>query len=144
MRERQDQRNAASANAVTNFNDTMGQRRAQREAAQAAAAVADVPAATRRAVPENDPLIGSGGRQFDAQRAPVPGIDPIPAHGGPVDPQLQADREAARSQSEVAGTFSAMALSGMGFGSNLQQRQLEALNRIADNTSDMETGLVAE
>jgi hypothetical protein len=32
----------------------------------------------------------------------------------------------------------------MGFGSNLQQRQLEALNRIADNTSDMETGLVAE
>jgi hypothetical protein len=59
-------------------------------------------------------------------------------------PQLPTIAPPGASDSEVAGTFSAMALSGMGFGSNLQQRQLEALNRIAENTSDMETGLVAE
>jgi len=59
-------------------------------------------------------------------------------------PDLSGIRPPGASDSEVAGTFSAMALGGMGFGSNLQQRQLEALNRIADNTSDMETGLVAE
>ena len=42
--------------------------------------------------------------------------------------------EASQSQAEVAGTFSSMALGGMGFGSSLAQKQLEALGKIEQNT----------
>jgi TP901 family phage tail tape measure protein len=45
---------------------------------------------------------------------------------------------------EVAGTFSAFGLNGMGFGSNLQQLQLDALKEIAANTSNLENGAVEE
>ena len=39
-----------------------------------------------------------------------------------------------QSQAEVAGTFSSSALGGMGFGSSLAQKQLEALGKIEQNT----------
>lgn len=42
---------------------------------------------------------------------------------------------AKQSQSEVAGTFSSVALGGMGFGSSLAQKQLDTLKAIEHNTS---------
>jgi TP901 family phage tail tape measure protein len=45
-----------------------------------------------------------------------------------------AGQQAAQSQAEVAGTFSSSALGGMGFGSSLAQKQLEALGKIEQNT----------
>jgi hypothetical protein len=52
--------------------------------------------------------------------------------------------EAAQSASEVAGTFSSVGISGMGFGGNLQQQQLDTLKKIEQNTSDMEGGAIGE
>ena len=54
-----------------------------------------------------------------------------------------AGGEAAKSQSEVVGTFSAN-LSGMGFGSSLAQKQVDLLGRIEENTRDPNQGLVGE
>ena len=51
--------------------------------------------------------------------------------------------EASQSQSEVAGTFSSMALGGMGFGSSLAQKQLDTLKAIEQNTRAGDEGLVA-
>lgn len=42
----------------------------------------------------------------------------------------------AMQQGEVAGTFSAAAVSGMGFAKSLAQRQVDLLERIADNTDE--------
>lgn len=42
----------------------------------------------------------------------------------------------AMQQGEVAGTFSAAAVSGMGFAKSLAQRQVDLLERIADNTEE--------
>jgi TP901 family phage tail tape measure protein len=52
------------------------------------------------------------------------------------------DLAAAAKSAEVAGTFSSN-LGGMGFGSNLDQMQLDALNKIAKNTENKEEGAVA-
>lgn len=62
-----------------------------------------------------------------------------------VDPRAIADAAAAaaRSQSEVAGTFSAQAVGGMGFGQSLAQKQLDALNKIEHNTRNDDAGAVA-
>ena len=59
--------------------------------------------------------------------------------GGSPSQQLRDNAGAAASESgqssaEVAGTFSSMALGGMGFGSSLAQKQLEALGKIEQNT----------
>jgi hypothetical protein len=51
---------------------------------------------------------------------------------------------AAPSAAEVVGTFSGAALGQMGFGSNLAQRQLDALKQIEQNTRDPMGGLVAD
>jgi hypothetical protein len=48
-----------------------------------------------------------------------------------------------RTQAEVAGTFSSMALGGMGFGSSLAQKQLDMLGKIESNTRPGDEGLVA-
>jgi len=48
-----------------------------------------------------------------------------------------AGSAAAQSKSEVAGTFSS-SLGGMGFGSSLGERQLDALKQIAANTANLE------
>jgi TP901 family phage tail tape measure protein len=59
--------------------------------------------------------------------------------------KLAEEQQAAlASQSEAVGTFSSVGISGMGFGGNLQERQLKALEEIADNTKDMEGGLIGE
>ena len=47
------------------------------------------------------------------------------------------------SKAEVAGTFSSAALGGMGFGSSLEQKQLDALNQIAHNTDPSNADKVA-
>jgi hypothetical protein len=52
------------------------------------------------------------------------------------------DLAAAAKSAEVTGTFSSN-LGGMGFGSNLDQMQLDALNKIAKNTENKEEGAVA-
>lgn len=44
------------------------------------------------------------------------------------------------SQGEVAGTFSAAAIGGMGVGSSLQQKQVDLLGDIANNTAQMVDG----
>ena len=49
----------------------------------------------------------------------------------------RAAAEAAASQAEVAGTFSSQALGGMGFGSTLQQKQLDTLKKIEANTQGL-------
>ena len=70
--------------------------------------------------------------------------------GGSVVPpngkQIQeATMQAASKQAEVAGTFSSVNLSGMGFGSSLAQQQLEVLKGIKKNTDDIgDEGAVAE
>ena len=46
----------------------------------------------------------------------------------------RAAAEAAAGQAEVAGTFSATAVGGMGFGSSLAQKQLDTLKKIEANT----------
>lgn len=51
--------------------------------------------------------------------------------------------DAAQSQAEVAGTFSSMALGGLGVGSSLAQKQLDTLKSIEQNTRPGDDGLVA-
>ena len=62
-----------------------------------------------------------------------------------VDPAAvtSAAAGATQSQSEVAGTFSAMAVGGMGFGASLAQKQLDVMKQIEQNTRTSEEGLVA-
>lgn len=48
-----------------------------------------------------------------------------------------------QSKAEAAGTFSAMAIGGLGFGQSLAQKQLDALNEIAANTRDLEGAVAA-
>jgi hypothetical protein len=52
--------------------------------------------------------------------------------------------EAAASQAEVAGTFSAAAAGGMGVGQSLQQKQVDLLGKIEANTRDIEGGAVTD
>lgn len=55
-----------------------------------------------------------------------------------------AAMDAAGKQAEVAGTFSSVNLGGMGFGSSLQQQQLDVLKDIKRNTDDIgDEGAVA-
>jgi hypothetical protein len=53
-----------------------------------------------------------------------------------------ASGASSRSSAEVAGSFSAN-VSGMGFGANLAQKQLDTLKAIEQNTRDMDEGSVA-
>ncbi len=69
---------------------------------------------------------------------PSPGGGGGTGGGGSTGPDLAA----AAKSAEVAGTFSSN-LGGMGFGSNLDQLQLDALNKIAKNTENKEEGAVA-
>lgn len=55
-----------------------------------------------------------------------------------------AGADAATSRAEVAGTFSSVNLGGMGFGSTMAERQLKALETIADNTANIEPAAVGE
>jgi TP901 family phage tail tape measure protein len=68
------------------------------------------------------------------------------AAAAPVDPEAvkMAATAAAASQSEVAGSFSAASISGMGFGQSLAQKQLDTLKEIAANTALGGEGLVAD
>lgn len=50
---------------------------------------------------------------------------------------------AGQSQGEVAGTFSSVALGGMGFGSSLAQKQVDLLGKIEQNTREGEGASVA-
>ncbi len=61
-----------------------------------------------------------------------------------VDPKAvgSAASGATESQSEVAGTFSAMAASAMSFGQSLAQKQLDTLKSIEQNTRPGDDGLV--
>jgi hypothetical protein len=47
-------------------------------------------------------------------------------------------------QADVAGTFSAAAVGGMGFGQSIAQKQLSVLEEIAQNTSETEGALVGD
>ena len=68
--------------------------------------------------------------------------------GGSPSEQIRGGAEAAAgdsatSQAEVAGTFSAMAIGGMGVGSSLAQKQLDQLTKIEQNTRVGDEGAVA-
>jgi TP901 family phage tail tape measure protein len=62
----------------------------------------------------------------------------------PVNPDdlKRAAMDAAASQAEVAGTFSAAAVGGMGLGQSLQQKQVDLLGKIEANTRENEGGFV--
>jgi urocanate hydratase len=49
----------------------------------------------------------------------------------------EEQQSALASQSEAVGTFSSVGISGMGFGSNLQQRIADAAAETAKNTAEM-------
>lgn len=70
---------------------------------------------------------------------------PGSATARPVDPKALegAARSAAAAQSEVAGTFSAQAIGGMGFGQSLQQKQLDELKGIHSELKKDNEGRVA-
>jgi TP901 family phage tail tape measure protein len=51
--------------------------------------------------------------------------------------------ETAQSQTEMAGTFSSVALGGLGIGSSLAQKQVDLLGKIEQNTRVSDDGLVA-
>jgi len=55
-----------------------------------------------------------------------------------------AGADSSQSKAEVAGTFSSTNLGGMGVGSSLAERQLQTLQKIEQNTSNMEPAAVAE
>jgi hypothetical protein len=57
--------------------------------------------------------------------------------GRPQDAADRGSRDAAQSVSEMAGTFSASAALGMGFGSSLQERIAKATEQTAASTSQM-------
>jgi hypothetical protein len=77
----------------------------------------------------------------DASAAAGTGAKPGGGAGGGAG-SAGPDLAAAAKSAEVTGTFSSN-LSGMGFGSNLDQLQLDALNKIAKNTEVTEEGAVA-
>ena len=56
----------------------------------------------------------------------------------------EAAAGATNSQAEVAGTFSAAAVGGMGFGQSLAQKQVDLLGKIEANTRDIEGGTVKD
>jgi hypothetical protein len=68
--------------------------------------------------------------------------------GATIDPAEKAQQGAGvagvsgPSQAEVAGTFSSVALGGMGFGSSLAQKQVDLLGKIESNTRVGDEGLV--
>jgi TP901 family phage tail tape measure protein len=68
--------------------------------------------------------------------------------GATIDPAEKAQQGAGGagvggpSQAEVAGTFSSVALGGMGFGSSLAQKQVDLLGKIESNTRVGDEGLV--
>jgi hypothetical protein len=69
--------------------------------------------------------------------------------GATIDPAEKAQQGAGGagvggpSQGEVAGTFSSVALGGMGIGSSLAQKQLDTLKQIEQNTSQNNAAEVA-
>jgi hypothetical protein len=69
----------------------------------------------------------------NAQSAAAQGAAQRAARAG----AMAAGQDAAQSKAEVAGTFSAMAAEGMGFGSNLAERALKAAERTANATEQM-------
>ena len=56
----------------------------------------------------------------------------------------KAAGDAAQNQGESVGSFSAFAASGMGVGGSIPQKQLEALQKIEQNTRDADGGVVKE
>jgi TP901 family phage tail tape measure protein len=56
----------------------------------------------------------------------------------------KAAGDAAQNQGESVGSFSAFAASGMGVGGSIPQKQLEALQKIEQNTRDADSGVVKE
>jgi TP901 family phage tail tape measure protein len=75
-----------------------------------------------------------------ASDAAMAKIDPTMAAGGAGIAAI----DASQSRAEVAGTFSSTNLGGMGFGSSLAERQLQTLQKIEQNTANMEPAAVAE
>ena len=71
----------------------------------------------------------------------------LPGAAGPAaDPAAmqRAGADAAAKQAEVAGTFSAAALGGMGIGQSLAQKQLDVMKQIEQNTRPGDDGLVGD
>jgi TP901 family phage tail tape measure protein len=80
-----------------------------------------------------------------AGSAAAGGVAAAAGRGRAADPAgiQDAAGQAAQNQSEVAGSFSAASISGMGFGQSLAQKQLDTLKEIAANTALGGEGLVA-
>jgi len=93
-----------------------------------------------RLTSEQESAIGDA---LDKAADKITGTRDSKSAGGMTDPAEVQDRLAASAKSaEVVGTFSSN-LGGMGFGANLDQLQLDALNAIKKNTANKEEGAVA-
>lgn len=100
-------------------------RRAATQAAEDKLAGLTAGQAARRAAAEADRIVQEEQAKIGAAAAAKPAA---------VAQVQAAASTAAASQAEVAGTFSAQAIGGMGFGQTLQQKANELLGRIEQNT----------
>ena len=96
--------------------------------------------ASVRPGPFDDDLAALGAGQPGQFEEWMAGMEARNARERELMAQQQRMASQASSQAEVAGTFSAAAVGGMGFGSSLAQKQVDLLGQIADNTAAMTDG----
>lgn len=79
-----------------------------------------------------------------SERVMEAGLSDTPTRQAAAAGAAAAEAQTKQSSAEVVGTFSGAALGQMGFGSNLAQKQLDALTKIEQNTRGPMAGLVAD
>lgn len=79
-----------------------------------------------------------------SERVMEAGLSDTPTRQAAAAGAAAAEAQTQKSSAEVVGTFSGAALGQMGFGSNLAQKQLDALTKIEQNTRGPLAGLVAD
>jgi TP901 family phage tail tape measure protein len=160
--QRADERRAATQGAEANLADaTSGVTERSRDAATAAELMKALGSATSLEEITNigasiDALLERGNvgseleaKLLDSYYAAFSRINVATASASSADKAKQAEQGAGAagvggpSQGDVAGTFSSVALGGMGIGSSLAQKQLDTLKQIEQNTSQNNAAEVA-
>jgi TP901 family phage tail tape measure protein len=107
--------------------DSVERRRQQREADRKAAAEARKPAPGAEPAPASNPARDAANRQAEDLSNPSVAADSQPADASAMQAGMQNEE---RSRTDIAGTFSAAAIGGLGVGSSLSQRQIDLLTAI--------------
>jgi TP901 family phage tail tape measure protein len=160
--QRADERRAATQGAEANLADaTSGVTERSRDAATAAELMKALGSATSLEEITNigasiDALLERGNvgaeleaKLLDSYYAAFSRVNVAAASASSADKAKQAEQGAGAagvggpSQGDVAGTFSSVALGGMGIGSSLAQKQLDTLKQIEQNTSQNNAAEVA-